>query len=46
MILKKRQRSPLFPDFNLKKWNSRKSGNNSDRKNILPAQRVVFQWFN
>ncbi|MNO64364.1 hypothetical protein D3C76_550910 [compost metagenome] len=38
IVLEKRQRSPLSPDF-YRKINSNKSGDNSDRKNNPNAQR-------
>ncbi|CAH1189970.1 hypothetical protein PAECIP111893_00054 [Paenibacillus plantiphilus] len=34
MFLKKRQRSPLFPEFHHEPLKFKNSGNNSDRKNI------------
>ncbi|CAH1207205.1 hypothetical protein PAECIP111893_02716 [Paenibacillus plantiphilus] len=37
MILKKRQRSPLFLEFHDKQSEFKNSGNNSDRKNIPPC---------
>ncbi|CAH1206331.1 hypothetical protein PAECIP111893_02518 [Paenibacillus plantiphilus] len=46
MILKKRKRSPLFPEFHYyKQPEFKNSGNNSDRKNI-PQCSGLFVHFN
>ncbi|MBB3072851.1 DNA invertase Pin-like site-specific DNA recombinase [Paenibacillus baekrokdamisoli] len=43
MILEKRQRSPLRPDFPLIRGQNKKSGLNSDRKNIPSVQRLIVR---
>ncbi|MBB3070790.1 hypothetical protein FHS14_003792 [Paenibacillus baekrokdamisoli] len=44
MILEKRQRSPLRPDFPLIRGQNKKSGLNSDRKNIPSVQRLIVRF--
>ncbi|MBB3068235.1 hypothetical protein FHS14_001211 [Paenibacillus baekrokdamisoli] len=44
MILEKRQRSPLRPDFPLIRGQNKKSGLNSDRKNIPSVQRLSVRF--
>ncbi|CAH1194958.1 hypothetical protein PAECIP111893_00584 [Paenibacillus plantiphilus] len=51
MILKKRQRSPLFPEFHIYQLLFKNPGNNSDRKNIpqhsgpfVPFNLSIYRW--